>query len=161
MKPYEQQFLNALMASVVNQITTAIKESEKNIMSTNQAALDAAIAALPAQIETAVETALAPVITAIQQAAAANGVDLTSEVTSLENIPATVSAAIATALTPAPAPAQSSTVSGVDATPAATAHPEGGLIQLRTAAWEWVAVFCVLLGKVVNCLDAPRLKVLK
>lgn len=69
-------------------------------MATTQAQLDAAIAALPGQIETAVETALQPVIVAIQQAAAANGIDLTSEVNSLNNIPSVVSSAIATALTP-------------------------------------------------------------
>ena len=67
---------------------------------TTQAQLDAAIAALPAQIETAVENALQPVIAQIQAAAAANSVDLTNEVNSLNAIPAAVASAVATAVTP-------------------------------------------------------------
>jgi len=103
----DQHFNAMLIAKAVESIKHAIKESEKRIMATTQAQLDAAIAALPGQIETAVESALAPVITAIQAAAAANGVDLTSEVNSLSAIPATVSAAVATALTATPPPAAS------------------------------------------------------
>ena len=101
-------FMPELIASSVEQIKKAIKESEKNIIMTTKADLDAAIAALPSQIESAVESALAPVITAIQSAAASNGVDLSAEVTSLQAIPASVSANIAAALTPTtPAPAAS------------------------------------------------------
>ena len=71
---------------------------------TTQEQLDAAIAALPGQIETAVETAMQPVIAAIQQAAATNGVDLTNEVNALNAIPGTVANAVAAALTPPAAP---------------------------------------------------------
>jgi hypothetical protein len=103
---FDHNHVGRLLDLAVVAIRRSIKESEERIMATTQAQLDAAIAALPAQIETAVETALAPVITAIQNAAASNGVDLTSEVASLQAIPATVSTAIATALTPAtPTPA--------------------------------------------------------
>jgi len=90
----------------VEQINHAIKESEKNIIMTNEAQLDAVIAALPQQIETAVNTSLAPAIAAIQAAAAANGIDLTNEVNSLQAIPAAVASAVAAAVTPpAPPPA--------------------------------------------------------
>lgn len=91
---YKLDFLQELIASGMEEIKTAIKQTERNIMATTQAQLDAVIAALPGQIE----TALAPVITAIQQAAASNSIDLTNEVNQLQAIPA----AIATALTPAP-----------------------------------------------------------
>lgn len=102
----EKEFLEALALRLENHIINAIKESEKKIMETTQAQLDAAIAALPGQIETAVENALAPVIEALEAAAESNGVDLTSEVASLNAIPATVSGAIATAIgTPTPPPA--------------------------------------------------------
>ena len=101
MNEFDHNHVARLLDLAVVAIRRSIKESEERIM-TNQAQLDAAIAALPQQIETAVETALAPVIVALQNAAAANGVDLTSEVASLQAIPATVSTAIATALTPPP-----------------------------------------------------------
>ena len=100
-----KNFPGANLAGFEERTNHAIQQIEKRlqIIMTTQAQLDAAIAALPGQIETAVENAMAPVIAAIEAAAATNGVDLTSEVASLNAIPATVSAAIATALTPPPA----------------------------------------------------------
>ena len=61
-----------------------------------QADLDAAIAALPGQIQAAVDTALAPVIAAIKAKAAQNGVDFTSEVTSLGAVGGAVATSVAT-----------------------------------------------------------------
>lgn len=71
----------------------------KEIIMATQADLDAAIAALPQEIETALEIALAPVIAAIQ--AKAPAIDFSTEVASLNAIPAAVASAVTTAVTPA------------------------------------------------------------
>jgi predicted PurR-regulated permease PerM len=83
-------------------ISLQVKQTNERIklMAATQADLDAAIAALPAALDTALETALAPIIAAIQ--AKAGAVDFTPEITSLNAIPASVSAAVAMAVTPAP-----------------------------------------------------------